>query len=624
MIVCNTSNLNNIDKATPTNFQLVFPLIPTESSIASNNPFVMNIFSAVIPSLNIGVNEISWQGNKVKYDLNPLEFESWMVNFVVDSRLDNWSLLFRWMSYINNNCDKIAEYHKEYSVDASMIITNNYKKPVMEIVFVDIWPTQLAEIGMSQREGDIVLESMVTFEYDYFYVRSTAWTAEFSSSSRSSSSKSWTSSSSSSLSSSSSSSSLSSSSSSSSSSESSSSLSSSSSSSSKSSSSKSSSSSTYLVGAWSGWNPNPLVTENSASYPGLIDGNIYAVADNDYVGYNTSFWVATTEPMTINGIIFWFRTSSSSRIYDAWVDNDSGVVGAYKSDDGITWEWIDTWIKPPIHSPSVLGTGYEFAFRVDFDTPQTARWFKLRNDTSRYYGGDNKWGATSTTEGGGVLIYPCEIEYYNISSSSQSSSSESSSSLSSSSSSESSSSLSSSSSSESSSSLSSSSSSSSSSESSSSLSSSSSSSSYSSSSYSSSSSESSSSVSSSSSESSSSVSSSSSESSSSSVSSASTSTISTLYYTIDSSKIDENLTNFPVGINVSGTGFISSQPTSGWQNLHVTVSGGNTELYTEVDVWEPSNDRAVIWTKVPFIPSASDTVLKLEYGSNNYSKEITE
>jgi hypothetical protein len=182
-IVCSTSNLNNIDKATPTNYQLVFPLIPTESSIASNNPFVMNIFSAVIPALNIGVNEKSWQSNKVKYDLNPLEFESWMVNFVVDSRLDNWELLFKWMSFINNNYDKIADYHKEYSVDAAMIITNNYGQAVMEIIFVDIWPSQLAEIGMSQREGEIVLEGMVTFEYDYFYVRSTAWTDEFSSSS---------------------------------------------------------------------------------------------------------------------------------------------------------------------------------------------------------------------------------------------------------------------------------------------------------------------------------------------------------------------------------------------------------------------------------------------------------
>jgi hypothetical protein len=48
-IVCSTSNLNNMDKSTPTNYQLVFPKIPSESSIGANNPFVMNIHSAIIP-----------------------------------------------------------------------------------------------------------------------------------------------------------------------------------------------------------------------------------------------------------------------------------------------------------------------------------------------------------------------------------------------------------------------------------------------------------------------------------------------------------------------------------------------------------------------------------------------
>jgi hypothetical protein len=171
MIVCNNSNLNNFDKATPTNYQLVFPKIPTESTITANNPFVMNIFSAVIPSLSIGINEMFWQGNKVRYDLNPIEFDPWLVNFVVDSQIANWTLIFKWMSYINNNWNKIAEYHSEYAVDVSMVVTDNYGNMVMELIFVDIWPSTLGEISFSQREGDVILESVINFNYDYFYVR---------------------------------------------------------------------------------------------------------------------------------------------------------------------------------------------------------------------------------------------------------------------------------------------------------------------------------------------------------------------------------------------------------------------------------------------------------------------
>jgi hypothetical protein len=189
-IVCSTSNLNNMDKGTPTNYQLVFPLIPSESSIAANNPFVMNIHSAMIPSITMAVEEHRWQGNKTKHGMTPIEYDPWMVSFTVDSLLYNWKLLFDWMSYINNNNDKVSEYHNRYSVDCSLVVTNNYGYAVLEVIFVGIWPSTMGEVSFSQREGDILLESTVNFNYDYFYVRDTTWPIEFSSSSKSSSSSS--------------------------------------------------------------------------------------------------------------------------------------------------------------------------------------------------------------------------------------------------------------------------------------------------------------------------------------------------------------------------------------------------------------------------------------------------
>lgn len=173
MIVCNDSALNNIDKSTPSNFQLVFPLIPTESSIGANNPFVINIHSAILPSVSIGEDELRWQGNKTKRGLLPMEFDPWLVSFVVDSRLSNWKLLFKWMSYINNNNNKIAEEQKNYGVDCSLIVTDNYGSatPVLEVVFIDIWPSTLGEVSFSYRESDVILESTINFNYDYFYIR---------------------------------------------------------------------------------------------------------------------------------------------------------------------------------------------------------------------------------------------------------------------------------------------------------------------------------------------------------------------------------------------------------------------------------------------------------------------
>ena len=74
------------------------------------------------------------------------------------------------MSYINNNKDKIAELHSNYGVDASLVTTTNYRVPVLELRFIDIWPSTLGEVSFSTREGDIQLESTVNFTYDYFEV----------------------------------------------------------------------------------------------------------------------------------------------------------------------------------------------------------------------------------------------------------------------------------------------------------------------------------------------------------------------------------------------------------------------------------------------------------------------
>jgi len=169
-ITCGQSGLTNLDKATPTNFQLIFPKLPTEETISANNPFVMNIFSAVIPSLSMAEEELRWQSNKTKHALVPLEYDSWLVSYVVDSQLANWKLLYDWMSFINNNNDKIAELHSVYGVDASLVTTNNYRTPVLELRFIDIWPSTLGEVSFSTREGDVQLESTVNFTYDYFEV----------------------------------------------------------------------------------------------------------------------------------------------------------------------------------------------------------------------------------------------------------------------------------------------------------------------------------------------------------------------------------------------------------------------------------------------------------------------
>ena len=171
MSLCGNNNIS-LNKASPTNFILSFPLLPSQSMLVASDVLVMNIFSAVVPSVSINSGEKAWQGTKVKGAQSPLEFDNWLVNFVVDDYFQNWKILFDWMAYINNNRDKMMEREFNFKVDASLILLNNFHATILNIKFVGIWPTTLGEVSMNQREGDVSLESMVNFNYDYFEVES--------------------------------------------------------------------------------------------------------------------------------------------------------------------------------------------------------------------------------------------------------------------------------------------------------------------------------------------------------------------------------------------------------------------------------------------------------------------
>jgi len=161
---------NSISKASPTNYSLAFPLLPAEITLSANKPLVLNIFSSVIPSLTLSEFELDWQGLKNKVVGSPLLFDQWNVNFVVDADFENWQILFNWMSYINDNYEKHMETHKNYSVDASLQIIDNFKEDVLSLNFVSIWPTNLGEVTLSQRDGETLIECTVNFSYDYFKI----------------------------------------------------------------------------------------------------------------------------------------------------------------------------------------------------------------------------------------------------------------------------------------------------------------------------------------------------------------------------------------------------------------------------------------------------------------------
>lgn len=156
-----------VNKSNPSNFELVFPKIPTESSISASEELTLNIYGSIIPGLTLDSTEENWMGGKTQ---NPskLTFEPWSVDFTVDSGFYNWKILFKWLMFVNNNKDKYSEIPKKLKIDATLRIIDNFHQEVLRIFYVDVWIQSLNEVQLTYRESQPNLECNAGFVYDRF------------------------------------------------------------------------------------------------------------------------------------------------------------------------------------------------------------------------------------------------------------------------------------------------------------------------------------------------------------------------------------------------------------------------------------------------------------------------
>lgn len=90
--------------------------------------------------------------------------------------------------------------------------------------------------------------------------------------------------------------------------------------------------------------------------------------------------------------------------------------------------------------------------------------------------------------------------------------------------------------------------------------------------------------------------------------------------TIDSSKVDGDLTNFPILIKLSSSSGISdSDLTSIFTELGANskkiavTTSNNTQCYVEIERWDNANNLAILWAKIPSVSHTANTILYLYY-----------
>lgn len=170
----------------PTNKNFLSPLGFTFTIKKTPN---INFFvqSASIPSIGLGQSDIQTPFNKLPIPGDKIDFGTLSVSFRVDEDMNNFQEIFDWMISIGFP-ENFAQYNNiaaargkfggalnspmsgegVYS-DASLMVLNSVKAPIVEVAFKDLYPIQISEIVFDTKITDVdYVDCNVTFAYRSF------------------------------------------------------------------------------------------------------------------------------------------------------------------------------------------------------------------------------------------------------------------------------------------------------------------------------------------------------------------------------------------------------------------------------------------------------------------------
>jgi hypothetical protein len=171
----------------PTNKNFLSPLGFTFA--IKKTPKVNYFVQAVtLPSVSLGTSDLQTPFIRIPLPGDHIEFGQLTVTFRVDEDMQNYEELLGWI-FATGFPDNFAQYkpmsqsanrggtgtlmsgETQFS-DATLMILNSVKQPVVEITFFDMFPIGLSELNFDTKMLDVdYLDATATFVYRKFEIR---------------------------------------------------------------------------------------------------------------------------------------------------------------------------------------------------------------------------------------------------------------------------------------------------------------------------------------------------------------------------------------------------------------------------------------------------------------------
>lgn len=141
---------------------------------------VFFITAANIPNLSISPANVATPFTTLPIYGDHVDFGTFDITFRVDEELANYREIFDWMMGIGfpknfTQHKKLQDQNilagKGITSDATLTILTSAKNSNIEVVFEDIWPTQISNIDLNLESSDVVFPTCtVNFAYKLFTI----------------------------------------------------------------------------------------------------------------------------------------------------------------------------------------------------------------------------------------------------------------------------------------------------------------------------------------------------------------------------------------------------------------------------------------------------------------------
>ncbi len=128
------------------------------------------IWGHVIPETSVPKLEKKFGGQTFTFSSNSRPaYPTANVNFTVDSLMNNYMLLRKWLDLQNDSKNGLSTQSDSYKTNLSIFMLGEYEKPIVEFVYVGAHITSIGGINVSSRDAG-EMESTFSFDYSQFHM----------------------------------------------------------------------------------------------------------------------------------------------------------------------------------------------------------------------------------------------------------------------------------------------------------------------------------------------------------------------------------------------------------------------------------------------------------------------